>query len=147
MSPATNMIEPLPWYSPTTDALTKKSWKVVQARLPLCAPCRSMEGLEVQLHLGTRWGWVVDFTSWPLYCRGKTLRYALNRKLTRPRAGKDVLVKRWIPTSAGNSTTESPFRRLDTIHIHYTISWRWYNANPYCFRVIYHTRIRYTADV
>jgi hypothetical protein len=38
------------------------------------------------LHLGTRWGWVVSFTPLPLYPRGKSPRYPLDRKLGGPQS-------------------------------------------------------------
>jgi hypothetical protein len=36
------------------------------------------------IELGTRWRWVVSFTPWPLYPRGKSLWYLLDRRLGGP---------------------------------------------------------------
>jgi hypothetical protein len=37
------------------------------------------------LDLGTRWRWVVSFTTWPLYPQGKSPWYPLDRRLGGPR--------------------------------------------------------------
>jgi hypothetical protein len=46
------------------------------------------------LDLGTRWRWVVSFTTWPLYPRGNYPQYPLDRRLNGPqrqsgRCGKE----------------------------------------------------------
>jgi hypothetical protein len=38
------------------------------------------------LDLGTSWRWVVSFTPWPLYSRGKSPRYPLDRRLGGPQS-------------------------------------------------------------
>jgi hypothetical protein len=49
------------------------------------------------LDLGIRQRWVVSFTSRPLYPRGKSPQYPLDRRLGRPRAGLDDIKKRMDP--------------------------------------------------
>jgi len=38
------------------------------------------------LDLGTRWRWVVSFTPWPPYRRGKSPRYPFDRRLGGPQS-------------------------------------------------------------
>jgi len=38
------------------------------------------------LDLGTRWGWVVSFTPWPLYLRWNSSHYTLDRRLGGPQS-------------------------------------------------------------
>jgi hypothetical protein len=38
------------------------------------------------LDLGSSWRWVVSFTPWPLYPRGKSPRYLLDRRLGGPQS-------------------------------------------------------------
>jgi len=37
------------------------------------------------LNVGTRWRWVVSFTPWPIYIRGKNPRYPLLRRMGGPK--------------------------------------------------------------
>jgi hypothetical protein len=46
--------------------------------------------------IGTRWRWVVSFTSQPLYLRGNGPPYPLDRRPCGPRAGLDAMEKRKI---------------------------------------------------
>jgi hypothetical protein len=47
--------------------------------------------------LGTRWRWVGSFTPWPLYPRGKSFWYPLDRSLGGPQSRSDSVVKRPQP--------------------------------------------------
>jgi hypothetical protein len=48
------------------------------------------------IDLDTRWRCVLSFTSLSLYHRGKSRRYALDRRLRVPRVGLDVVERRKI---------------------------------------------------
>jgi hypothetical protein len=76
------------------------------------------------LDLGTTWGSVVGFTPQPLYLRGKSPQYPLDRRLDGPRAGLDTVGKRKIRAPDGNRTpTFSPY----TVAIPTELSWRMLN--------------------
>jgi hypothetical protein len=66
-------------------------------------------GMDVQIHLGTSWRLVVSFTPRPLYLRGKSACYPLDRRLGGPqiRSGRCGVEK--ILDSAG---TRTPIPRL-----------------------------------
>jgi hypothetical protein len=55
------------------------------------------------LKIGTRWRWVVIFTPWRLYSRGKTLSHWTGGWVAH-RAGLDVAGKRSVSTPNGNRT-------------------------------------------
>jgi hypothetical protein len=46
------------------------------------------------LNLGCRWRWVVSFTPWPLYLRGKSSSYPLDRRLGEPQSQSGAVAKR-----------------------------------------------------
>jgi hypothetical protein len=54
------------------------------------------------LDLGNSWRRVVSFTPLPLYSRGKSSRYPLDRRLSGPRAGMDDVEKRKFLTLPGH---------------------------------------------
>jgi len=98
------------------------------------------------LNLGTRWRWVVDFT--PCFTveeRTYGTHWIWNWR--DPEAVRTLWI--WDEYLPVPGIELQYLRSVDwsLSQIHYTRSWRWRNANPYCFRVIYHTRIWYTADV
>jgi hypothetical protein len=56
------------------------------------------------LDLGTKWRWVVSFTSRLLYPQGKSPRYSLDRKLGGPKSRPGCCGKEKILTPEGNWT-------------------------------------------
>jgi hypothetical protein len=53
------------------------------------------------LHLGSSWRWVVSFTPQPLYPRGKSTRYPLDRRLGGPQNRSGYVKKRKFLTLPG----------------------------------------------
>jgi len=54
-------------------------------------------GVEVQLHTfltSALLGWVVSFAPWPLYRRGRSRRYPLDRRLGGPQPSTDFRIKK-----------------------------------------------------
>jgi len=64
------------------------------------------------LNFGPRWRWVVSFTSWPLYFRGKSPRFPLDSRLGGPRAGLGAVANREksLPAPAGDQIPCRPVR-------------------------------------
>jgi hypothetical protein len=64
-------------------------------------------GVDVEVHIfldfGTSWMWVVSFMHRPLYPRGKSRRYKLDRRLGDPRTGLDDMEKSPDHTGTLNS--------------------------------------------
>jgi len=60
--------------------------------------------VEHILNLSTRWKWVVNFTSWPLYLQERTPGTHWRRGWVGTRAGLDRVAKRKILTLARNLT-------------------------------------------
>jgi hypothetical protein len=60
------------------------------------------------LDLGTRWRWVVSFTTRPLYPQEKSLCFPLDRGWVGPRAVLDAVVKRKIPSPRRESNPRTP---------------------------------------
>jgi hypothetical protein len=65
---------------------------------------------SVILCLGTRWRWEVSFTPRPLYSRGKSLRYPLDRRLGGPQS-------RSGPCGEENKSLASTENRTPAIHL------------------------------
>jgi hypothetical protein len=70
---------------------------------------------SIFLVVGTRWGWVVSFTPLPLYSRGKSTRYPLDRSLGGPqsRSGRSGEGKK-------SSIAENRSRTFQPVARHYT---------------------------
>jgi hypothetical protein len=71
---------------------------------------RRIEGVEASpriLDLGTRWRWVVSFTPRPLYPKGRSSRYPLDRRMGGPqsRSGREK-----FPAPTGTRTPDHPAR-------------------------------------
>jgi hypothetical protein len=60
------------------------------------------------LDLGTRWRWVVSFTSQPLYPQGKSPGTHLLEDLVGSRAVLDAVVKKKIPGPRRKSNPKTP---------------------------------------
>jgi hypothetical protein len=77
-----------------------------------------MEGIAPRiLDLGTRWRWVVSFTSRPLYPQGKRLWYPFDRMLGGPqsrseRGGEEINSQ----PPAETQTTDNPARSPALYH-------------------------------
>jgi hypothetical protein len=152
MSPAINTIEPLPrpWYNPTTDALTKKNLKGATGKV---APVHAMQvygGIRgtapLALNLGTRWRWVVDFT--PCFtAEERTYGTYWIQNWRDPEPVRTFWIRDEQLAVPGVELHNLRSVDCSLFQIHYTRSWTWCNVNPYCFRVIYRTRIWYTAEV
>jgi hypothetical protein len=63
------------------------------------------------LDFGTRWRAVDSFTLWPLYARGKSSRYPMDKRHVGPKAGLDALVKRKISRPYSNRSAGRPISR------------------------------------
>jgi hypothetical protein len=60
------------------------------------------------LGLGTSWRWVVNFTLRPLYPRGKSPRYPVDRRLGGPQSRSERLGEKKILDPTGTRTPTSP---------------------------------------
>jgi hypothetical protein len=77
-----------------TNVSSHRSYTTRKITLSLCVTnsCHAMKtyggtgwiNLRI-LDLATSWGWVVSFSPLPLYYRGKSPRYPLDRRLVGPR--------------------------------------------------------------
>jgi hypothetical protein len=56
------------------------------------------------LDLGSRWRWVVSFTPRPIYLRGNSFQYSLNRRILGPRSAMDAVEKIKSLAPVGNRT-------------------------------------------
>jgi hypothetical protein len=82
------------------------------------------------LDLGTSWRWVVSFTPWPLYTRGKSPQYSLDRRLGGPqsRSGRREEVKILIPNRTWTPTQQSSSPQPVAIP---TVLYRLLSIDPY----------------
>jgi hypothetical protein len=80
-------------------------------------------GMEVWLNTffdhGTRWRWMVSFTSRPLYPQGKSPYYPLDREWVGPRAGLDAVSKRKIPNLLRDSNSDRSGRSQSPYQLSY----------------------------
>jgi hypothetical protein len=73
------------------------------------------------LDLGTSWGWVVSFTPWPLFTRGKSSRYLFDRRLGLPqnrceRHGEEKII---APNGTRTPTLGRPAHRQSLYRLSY----------------------------
>ena len=94
---------------------------MLKVKLSLCASCKHTGGAEVCfvppfiVSLGTRWTWVVNLTSPPLYLRERGAGTRWISDWVVPGAVVEVLQKRIFLTPAGIGTADRTARSLVTI--------------------------------
>jgi hypothetical protein len=98
------------------------------------------------LNLGTSWRWVLDFA--PCFsAEERTYGTHWIENWGDPEPVKILWIRDEYFQVPGIELQNLRSVDWSLTQIHYTRSWRWCNANPCCFRVIYHKRIWYTANV
>jgi hypothetical protein len=79
--------------------------------------------------LGTSWRWVVSFTPRPLYHRGKSPRYPLDRRLSGPQSRSERRREDKIVYPSGTRTRTPRSSSLPFTESEGSV-WRWYKAEP-----------------
>ena len=108
---------------------------MLKVKLSLCASCKHTGGAEVYfvppftVNLGTRWTWVVNLTSPPLYLRERGAGTRCIRGWMVPGAVLEVLQKSIFLTPPGIGTADRTARSLFT-------------TLPPLYRLEYHGRTR-----